>query len=219
VSTTTSKSKPKKIKALVSLDPMPDGNVTPLLDGALQGLTAHADLFSALPVDLKTFGGGITTYKAAIPAALDGSKTAIAQKNKLKRAVVKMYTQNAHYVEANCNDDIATFLLSGYQPASTTKTPPQPLAVPAIKSVTQGPNSGQLKVTVGPTPKALSLVIRHAVQPAAGAQPVWIEQTVTTKKPLIVDQLTPGTMYMFQVKALGRMGYTDYSDTVSRMVT
>jgi hypothetical protein len=48
---------------------------------------------------------------------------------------------------------------------------------------------------------------------------VWIEQTVTTKKPLIVDQLTPGTMYMFQVKALGRMGYTDYSDTVSRMVT
>ena len=27
-----------------------------------------------------------------------------------------MYEELAHYVESNCNDDMATFLLSGFQP-------------------------------------------------------------------------------------------------------
>ena len=215
----TSKAKPKKIRAVVGLDKMADGNVTPLLDGSLKGLSAHTDLFPQPPVDLKTYGSAISAYESSIPAALDGSKTAIAQKNKLRRAAVRMHGLNAKYVENNCNDEMATFLLSGFQPASTTKTPPQPLPPPIIKSVAQGANSGQLKVVVGPEPKALSLVIRRAAQPAPGAAPVWIEDTITTKKPVVYSNLTPGTIYLFQVKALGRLGYTDYSDTVSRMVT
>lgn len=216
---TTSNVKPKKIRAIVGLDKMADGNVTPLLDGSLKGLSAHPELFPQPPVDLKTYGTGISAYEAAIPAALDGSKTAVAQKNKLRRSAVRMYGLNAKYVENNCNDDMATFLLSGFQAASTVKVPPQPLPQPVIKSVVQGPNSGQLKVVVGPVPKALSCVIRRAQQPAAGATPTWIEDTVTTKKPVIYSNLIPGTIYLFQVKALGRLGYTDYSDTVSRMVT
>jgi hypothetical protein len=216
---TTSQVKPKKIRAIVGLDKMPDGNVTPLLDGSLKGLSAHPDLFPQPPVDIKAYGNAISAYEGSIPAALDGSKTAVAQKNKLKRTVVRMYGLNAKYVENNCNDDMATFLLSGYQAASTTKAPPQALPQPVIKSVVQGPLSGQLKVTIDSVPKALSYVIRRASQPAAGAQPTWIEDTVTTKKPVIYGSLTPGTIYIFQVKALGRLGYTDYSDIVSRMVT
>ena len=50
-----------------------------------------------------------------------------------------MYVELAHYVEANCNGDMATFLLSGFQPAATTKTPPQPLDQPSIVSVVHGP--------------------------------------------------------------------------------
>ena len=46
---------------------------------------------------------------------------AVAQKNKLLRAVVKMYVELAPYVESSCNEEMATFLLSGFQPASTTK--------------------------------------------------------------------------------------------------
>jgi hypothetical protein len=219
MSTKSTTPKPKKIKALLGLDKMPDGNVTPLLDGSLKGLTAHADIFPQPPVDLKTYGAAITAYEAAIPVALDGSKTAVAQKNKLKLAAVKMYTQIAHYVEANCNEDMATFLLSGFTAANTTKTPPQPLALPSIASVTQGSNSGQLKVKIGPEKKALSYVMRYAPAPANGATPQWSEQTLTTKKPVLYSNLTPGTTYIFQVKALGRLGYTDWSDAVSRMVT
>jgi hypothetical protein len=199
---------------------MADGNVTPLLDGSLKGLTAHADIFPQPPVDLKTYGAGITAYEAAIPPALDGSKTAVAQKNKLRHGAVKMYSLNAKYVETTCNDDMATFLLSGFQAASTTKAPPQPLPQPVIASVVQGPNSGQLKIAIGPVPKALSYVLRRAPAPAGGGTPAsWTEDTITTKKPVIYSNLTPGTIYTFQVRALGRLGYTDWSDPVSRMVT
>ena len=216
----TAQVKPKKIRAIVGLDKMPDGNVTPLLDGSLKGLTAHPDVYPKPPVDLPTYGAGITAYEAAIPAALDGGKTAVAQKNKLKRAVVKMYGLNAKYVETNCNDEMATFLLSGFQAASMSKVPPQPLPTPVIKSVAHGATTGQLKVTIAPVLKAASYVIRYAPLPAGGGTPAtWSELAVASKKPLIFSNLTPGTVYTFQVKALGIVGYTDWSDAANRMVT
>ena len=36
---------------------------------------------------------------------------------------------------------------------------------------------------------------------------------------MIIGNLTPGTTYSFQIRALGRLGYTNYSDAVNRMVT
>src|SRR5438067_930586 len=117
---------------------MPDENIKPLLHGSLKGLSQDAAIFPKPPVELAAYQTAIDAYESAIPAALDGSKTAIAQKNRLRDAAIRMYVQLAHYVEANCNDDMATFLLSGFQAASTTKTPPQPLAQPTIVSVVQG---------------------------------------------------------------------------------
>ena len=34
-----------------------------------------------------------------------------------------------------------------------------------------------------------------------------------------VTGLTPGTIYAFQVRAMGRLGYTDWSDSATRMCT
>ena len=216
----TKNQKPKKIKVVIGLTKMTDPNITPLLDGSSKGLAAHQDIFPRLPVDLATYEAAINAYKAAIPAALDGSRTANAQKNKLRNAAIKLYELNAKYVEVTSNDDMATFLLSGYQAASTTKTPPAPLPVPAIASVVQGPSSGQLKAAIASLPKALSFVLRHGAVPSGGGTPAsWIEDTIPHKKPVMITGLTPGTVYMFQVKALGRLGFTDWSDPISRMVT
>jgi hypothetical protein len=213
----TTDPEPKKIKAVVALNRLGDGNITPLLDAALTGLQGHPDLFPKPPVDLATYEAAMNAYKAAIPAALDGSRTANAQKKKLRRQVIQYYELNGKYVEQNCDHDIAIFLLSGYQAASTAKTPPAPLEIPTM-TVVQGPASGQLKATIDPLPKALSFKIRHAVAPPADGQPDWQEKTITTKKPVMYTDLTPGTVHLFQVCALGRLGFTDWSDVVSRMV-
>jgi len=45
---------------------------------------------------LTAYGAAISAYEGSIPAALDGSKTAVALKNKLRHAAIKMYSQLAH---------------------------------------------------------------------------------------------------------------------------
>ena len=212
--------KAKKIRARFGLGKLADGDVQHLLDGSLKGLTDNAAIFPKPPVELSAYQSAIAAYDAAIPAALDGSKTAIAHKNKLRDAAVRMYVQLAHYVEANCNDDLTTFLLSGFQPAASIKTPPEPLAQPAIDSVVPGPLTGQLKIKVTSVPKAKSYHIHWGAVPNGGGQPAsWTEEPISTGTSMIISNLTPGTTYTFQVRALGRMGYTNWSDPVSRMAT
>jgi hypothetical protein len=211
--------KGKKIRALIGLTKMTDSAVKSMLDAALNGLRDNATAFPKPPVELPAYQAAIEAYHASIPAALDGSKTAIAQKTKLRDAAIKLYVQLAHYVEANCNDNVATFLSSGFQPVNTIKSGPQPLAQPAVSTVLQGPNSGQLKVRIGAVPRARSYELRYAAVPGAGGTPgSWAQQAIATTKPTIIGGLTPGIVYAFQVRALGRLGHTDWSDAVTRMV-
>ena len=59
-----------------------------------------------------------------------------------------MYVLLGHYVEATCNDDLATFNTSGFTAASNTRTAPQPLAQAKFSSIDRGPNSGQAVVYI-----------------------------------------------------------------------
>ena len=46
----------------------------------------------------------------------------------------------------------------------------------------------------------------------------WTEMTpVTAIRSITVNSLTPGTAYAFQMRALGRAGYTNWSDSVTRI--
>lgn len=46
----------------------------------------------------------------------------------------------------------------------------------------------------------------------------WTIATVTAAaKPLPINNLTPGPIYAFQVRALGKLGHTDRSDSATRM--
>jgi hypothetical protein len=42
-----------------------------------------------------------------------------------------------------------------------------------------------------------------------GTAPVWVKTTIATvRKPVPVENLTPGTTYMFHVRAFGNSGFT-----------
>src|SRR5262245_42976899 len=116
-----SQSTPIPIRAALGLTKMVDGIVVPLLKGSLKGLTTNANIFNKPPVDLAAYSAAIDAFEASIPPAMDGSKTAIEQKKKLRNIVLKMYSLLARYVETNCDDDLATFLLSGFFVKQSTK--------------------------------------------------------------------------------------------------
>src|SRR5262249_9779062 len=123
-----------------------------------------------------------------------------------------------HYVEGACKNDMATFRSSGFELASNRpRNPPQPLPVPAPVRLLQG-NTGELLATIPSVRKARHYELRYAPVPAAGATANWTTIAVATTKPAVsVNNLTPGGTYTFQVRAFGKLGYSDWSAPVDRM--
>jgi hypothetical protein len=170
------------------------------------------------PVDMASFKAAIDGYEKAISAALDGGKAAITSRDKFRGDVSIMFHLLGHYVEAACKSDMDTFVSSGFVAAPKRQaSPPGPVAVPAIGGIDQG-NTGELIVTITPVSKARMYVLRYAQAAAAGADTSWITISVATAKPpLSISGLTPTTNYVFQVRAFGKLGFSDWSTAVSRI--
>jgi len=118
--------KVKKIKASLGLQRTSDADLLKQLNTVHDGMNGNS-AFSSPPVDMPIFKKGIDTFTVLVTDAEDGGKKAIAAKNKQREVMIKMVTQLGHYVEAACNDDLATFKTSGFVAVSSTRTPPQPL--------------------------------------------------------------------------------------------
>lgn len=196
---------------------------TKVADLLSQGHTIFTDMgiatdkFSTPPVPLTTLKQDLDNLTASAAAANDGSKKDIAQRNKDRHALEQDLTLLGAYVLKTANNDPTILAASGFVAAPPrVRKPPQPLAQPTIASIDQG-LTGQLLASVTPVAKAHSYDVRASVL-VNGLPGNWTIITVTsTKKPVTFNGLTPGTTYAFQVRALGKAGYTDWSDSVTRM--
>jgi len=208
----------KHYRVNVGFGRMSEKDVAAAAVAVLDGLPNNPN-FPNSPVDLTAFKAEVEAYASAIAAAPDGGKKAIAERNKKREAIVKTLRQLGHWVEANCKNDLTILKSSGFQPASLTKAPIQPLAgPPAIDKVANGPHSGEIVVKPRLLPRAVSFVIRYAAIGADGKPGSWTEMPFVSSRPVTVNGLTPATNYAFQIRALGRVGgYTDWSDTVTRI--
>jgi hypothetical protein len=196
----------KKLKPLFDFLCLPDDSFVSrltLIHDKLLGNTA----FPNPPVDLAAFLAAITTFAASVVVALDGSKQAKAIKNKQREGLVKMVEQLGHYVQA----------ASKFQMRSTSRSPLQALDQPVIDHLDQG-KSGELLAIVKPVRGARTYEIQYAPEVTGGAFPVWTKITVATvRKPVPIENLMPRTTYMFQVRAFGNPGFTEWSQAVQRM--
>jgi hypothetical protein len=206
----------KQIHVKLNYGPLTDKDVATQGVAVVDGLTNNAKLTNPpiKPADLKA---QLETYASLIAAAADGSKKAITERKKQRAVVVKMLRQLGHWVEANCNDDPGILQSSGFQQTSTAHTPPQPLAGPPSFKVDNGPNTGHAIVRGKPVSGAASYVVRYAPIGPDGKPGTWADVPATGIRSVTVTGLTPGTNYAFQVRALGRLGYTDWSDSVTRI--
>jgi hypothetical protein len=207
--------KVKKIKALIGFQGTTDTDLLKRLNTAHDGMNGNP-AFSTPPVDMATFKSGIDSLTVLVTEAEDGGKKAISAKNKQRELMIKQYTLLGHYVEVASNDDPATFNTSGFVAAPTTRVPPQPLPPASIDWIDRGPFAGEVVVKVKTLAKALSYVLEYGVVLNPGTLPVsWTTLTLTGSKKVTIPHLTPGANYAFQVRALGRLGYTDWSAPVT----
>ncbi len=206
----------KKLKALFDFLRLPDDSFVSRLTAIHDKLLGNT-AFPNPPVDLATFLAAITPFAASVVVALDGSKQAIAIRKKQREELVKMAEQLGHYVEAASNEDPVTFTSSGFQIRSMNRSPLQSLDQPVIDRLDQG-KSGELLAIVKPVAGARTYEIQYAPAVSGGASPVWTKITIATaRKPVPVENLTPGTTYMFQVRAFGNPGFTEWSQLIQRM--
>jgi Fibronectin type III domain len=169
-----------------------------------------------LPVDIATVKSATDLLSAKIAAAAEGGKTAVADKNRQKEVVVNLLIQLAQYAEANCKDDMTTFLSFGFTPAASTKAKTAPLSE-SIRKIEPGPNSGEMLITLMKFLGAVSYLMQFApvVNGVVGS---WTSKPVPNiRPPFLVTGLTPGTTYVFQARALTKAGYSDWSESVTRI--
>jgi hypothetical protein len=207
-------STPYKIKAQLALHDVSDMDVVKALIATHDGLFNNP-AYAKPPVDLATYKASIDQFSALIVDAEDGGKKAISARNKQRVVVIKMYTQLGHYVEAACNDDLATFNTSGFTARRQTKTPPQPLTGVKFAWIDRGANSGQIVVKPKAQARVIAYDMRYAQVGNGGALGSWTTLTLTDSTKVTVNGLTPAGIYQFQIRALGKLGYTDWSESLT----
>ena len=60
--------------------------------------------------------------------------------------------------------------------------------------------------------------MRYALEGNGGVLGPWIVGTLTSSKKSTIHGLTPAGTYQFQIRALGKLGYTDWLDTKTFVV-
>jgi len=151
-----------------------------------------------------------TAFEAAIAAMVQGGTAATAAKNDAREALRK----DAHYVEITADNDLPTILSSGYQTASINRAQGV-LDQVQIIGVDAG-QSGQLKVRINPVANAKGFDGRIKSGTADYGAPI----SFTNSKSILFPDLTPGTVYTMQIRAVGgTTGTGDWSDPTSHMAT
>jgi hypothetical protein len=206
------------IPALLPFQDLPDDSFISSVNNVCTGMEGNAALGNP-PVPIPNVKALRDEMSAAMVVAADGSRKATADKNNKRQQLTVMMRQLAHYVEVACNGDMATFLSSGFQPKTSAPSPQQPVAVPTITALQQGA-SGQMLLSVKKQKKVLHVDAK--VTQIGGATPGPLDQGTTiavasVKQPITFNGLTPGMIYSFQVRGFGALGYTGWSDAVTRM--
>jgi len=182
----------------------------------IEGMTGNPS-FPSPPVDLKTVQAALDDLSAALIAQPNGGPLATAEKKNKQEALILLLRRLRYYVEGHCGNDLSVLLSTGFQAAVTTRVR-SPLANPSILNLGLG-NSTELVLKVTPIAHAKCYEVRMAAVGAGDSPGPW--QTAglfTNSRSMTIEGLTPGTTYMFQVRAVGgSTRYSDWSNPVSRM--
>ena len=111
------------------------------------------------------------------------------------------------------------FTSSGFQAVTATRTKTPPVSE-AIRKIAFGSVSGAIVLTLVKFKGAASYEIRWASVAPGTANPTnWSYQPLAnTKTPVTISNLTPGTIYVFQARAVISAGYSDWSQPVTKIV-
>src|SRR5438876_3767553 len=97
-----------------------DEQIVAMAEAVLGGMTDNAS-FPRPPVELGALRAALDEFKDAITAQRQGGTIATVVKYQKRRDVMQLVRKMAHYVEENCDDDLAVLLSSGFPAKSMSR--------------------------------------------------------------------------------------------------
>ena len=190
---------------------LPDTELDQFATDIIDGLTGNAAFPTPTP-SLASLGTATTNFTTALAAMAQGGTQATAAKNAARETLLGLLRQEANYVQGAANNVLATILSSGFEVVSTDHTS-VPLETPSIVKILNEAST-QLVLRVTPITNAKAYETRYSTTPG-----VWQSGGISTQaRRIIVEGLTPGTIYTMSVRAIGgSTGHSDWSDPVSHM--
>jgi hypothetical protein len=182
------------------------------------GMSQNVSKFPRPTVPLNELKSKLDRFEALRTEASFRDTRAVAEKNSLRSQIVQDLNLLASYVEyvAGDLDQKDVFISSGFELATDSYTGPQPLDTPKVQKLTHG-KSGELLAKITNVGREASRYdIRRGVNETDPE--TWpITSVVSVAKPVLFTELMPGTVYAFQARAFGRLGFTDWSDSATLM--
>lgn len=201
------------VKTSLAFAEYTDGELETFCEGVVASMTNNTH-FPNPAVSLASLQQSAGQFQAALAAMAQGGKSATAAKNVARSELVTMLRQQALYVQTASANQLPVLFSSGFDAIRTNRAQ-SPLATPNIVEI-KNDVSTQLLVRATPIPNARA----YEVQVRTG-QGEWKTAGLYTRaRRMVLENLTPGTMYNVQVRAIGgSTGYSAWSDPVSRMAT
>lgn len=206
-----------RFKVLRTYNRFPDGKFGNFVLHIWDSMHANPK-FPKPPISMDDLKSKIDNFQAWFAEAIHRDTRVIAQKNSVRAAITKDIDLLGTYVDVEAGQDEDAFASSGFDKVPSEYAGPKPLAElnPGIASIEQG-LSKQLKISIVSLGReARSYQLRGGENGTAPES--WPIITVTSvKSPTVFDELKPGVVYAFQVRAHTRLGYTDWSGFTTRM--
>jgi hypothetical protein len=179
--------------------------------GVITSMTDNEN-FKDPAVPLTALQEALNQFRASVAAMAQGGKQATAQKNDMREQLIALLRQQALYVQSASANELPVLLSSGFDAAGTNRAQ-SPLDKPTIVKI-ENKVSTQLQLRVTTVINARSYEAQTKT-PSGDWQAAGIH---TKARTMILEDLTPGTLYTIQVRAIGgSTGYSDWSDPVSHM--
>ena len=161
--------------------------------------------------DLKAAGDG---FERAITNAWGGGTVLTAVKNAARERLTSILRDEAHYVQIIAKNSLSTLLSSGFT-ATSKNTAQTPLIRPRILAALNQYTT-QLWLRVTRVPNASSYQVRWRI---GGGE--WVDGGIHPQaRRLVLENLTPGTVYEIQARGLGgSTGRSEWSLSATKMAT
>jgi len=175
-------------------------------------------VFPKPSVDLSLLKAATDRLASLIADASYGDSRVVIERDQVRRDIHIMLRRLAHYVEDQCRDDRAAAESSGFN-LMRSSIAARSMLPPRITRIDHR-HTGQLHVrytTVGRDGHKYEVRSAKKGTPHPDSWP--IRALPNAKDGALFGGLTPGVVYIFQVRAFSSNGYTDWSPAVDKMCT